>query len=134
MDRDELIDEIAGCSAEDFASFQRRVLARRTEILQQRLEALSTTELRARGLELLNRANQGMDEQREISRRQTDHMEWIRKLGDDIDDADVALSQDLGKDSDWNANIVVANMAEMTAITTILGNRGANLRDEKGGA
>src|ERR1700736_617820 len=82
----------------------------------------------------MNRANQGMDEKREISRRQTAHMEWIRKLGDDIDDADVALSQDLGKDSDWNANIVVANMAEMTAITTILGNRGANLRDEKGGA
>ena len=37
MDRNELISEIAGSSAEGFAAFQRDLLARRTEVMRGRL-------------------------------------------------------------------------------------------------
>jgi hypothetical protein len=46
----------------------------------------------------------------------------------------VALTQDFSTDSAWKADIVMANAAEIIAIATILGNRGVNLGDEKGGA
>jgi hypothetical protein len=134
MDRNELIDEIAGCSAEDFASFQRDVLARRTEILMKRFEALSIVDLRARGQDLLERVKHGFDEQCELVARQMEHIEWIKKLGDETDESDVAFTQDLGKDTDQRANLAAANVAEMTAIFTLLDKRGANLKDEKGGA
>jgi hypothetical protein len=135
MDRNDLLTEIAGLSAEAFASFQRKVLVRRTELFSKRLEALSTHDLRARGLELLEHARNAIDEQRKITTRQLEHLEWMEKRGDDEpDDADVAFTQDLGHDSDRAANLVAANSAEMTAILTILGHRGANLKDEKGGA
>ncbi len=134
MDREEFVDEIAGCSAEEFASFQGDVLARRTEILLKRLEALSTADLRARAQDLLVRVSDGIDEQRALATRHMDHVEWLKKLGDETDDADVVFAQDLGKDTERAANIVVANSAEMNAIFTILDQRGANLRGEKGGA
>ncbi len=134
MDREEFVDEIAGCSAEEFASFQGDVLARRTEILLKRLEALSTADLRARAQDLLVRVSDGIDEQRALATRNMDHVEWLKKLADETDDADVVFAQDLGKDTERAANIVVANSAEMNAIFTILDQRGANLRGEKGGA
>lgn len=49
MDRDGLLDEIAVLSAEEFATFQRELRARRTKLLRLHLETLSTPELQARG-------------------------------------------------------------------------------------
>jgi hypothetical protein len=97
MDREEFVDEIAGCSAEELASFQGDVLARRTEILLKRLEALSTADLRARAQDLLVRVSDGIDKQRAVATRHMDHVGWVKKLSDETDDADVVFAQDLGQ-------------------------------------
>jgi hypothetical protein len=119
MDRNDLIDEIAGSSAEDLASFWRDVLARRTEIFVKRCKAISTADLRTRGLELLERAGRAVYETRELAARQREHVEWVRKLGDETDDADVTFARDINKDTDRAANIVAANAAEMAAIIEV---------------
>jgi hypothetical protein len=121
MDRRELIDQIAGSSAEEFAAFQRDVLARRTEIMRGRLETLSSTELRNRAATLFEKFQEREATQANVG-HQFEHIDWIHKLGEGADD--VEFSAELARDADWNANMNIANQAEARAIFDLLIHRG----------
>jgi hypothetical protein len=123
MDGRELIDQIAGSSAEEFAAFQRDLLARRTEIMRGRLETLSSTELRNRAATLFEKFQEREATQANVG-HQFEHIDWIHKLGEGADDADVEFSAELARDADWNANMNIANQAEARAIFDLLIHRG----------
>jgi hypothetical protein len=123
MDRRELIDQVAGSSAEEFAAFQRDLLARRTEIMRGRLETLSSTELRNRAATLFEKFQEREATQANVG-HQFENIDWIHKLGEGADDADVEFSAELARDADWNANMNIANQAEARAIFDLLIHRG----------
>jgi hypothetical protein len=124
MDRNELINEIAGSSAEGFAAFQRDLLARRTEVMRGRLKTLSTSELRSRATTLFEDLQGRKEATKAIVGRQLEDIDWIHNLGNGAADADVEFTAELARDADWNVNINFANQAEARAIFDLLIHRG----------
>jgi hypothetical protein len=124
MDRSKLINQIAGSSAEEFAAFQRDLLARRTEIMRGRLEALSLSELRNRAATLFEKLQERNEATKANVGHQFDDIDWIHKLAEGAGDADVEFTAELARDADWNANMNIANQAEARAIFDLLIHRG----------
>jgi hypothetical protein len=123
MDRHESISTVAGLSDEDFAVFLKDVRACRAEIVRARLDVMSTADLRARGRVLTEQMTHSADEQHANLRRQFEHIEWIRKLGDTIDEADVDYVRLIARGTDRATDIVSANAAELYAVFHILEHR-----------
>ncbi len=134
-DRNQMLSKMALLSAEEYADFLRDLRVERLTALRPQLQSMSTPELQTRAqFLLLNRSREVMERQRELAQKQLEHVQWINRLGDETDAADVDYVTEIASEGDRMADMYDVYTSELTVIARILEERGANVRDAEGDA